>query len=76
MLFVGDTAIATWGRTDELGSNGTKGYLADDDHPDGTEISYNLVHELGVCYSKHSPLLDARFYRPRRARVSGLPMSR
>ena len=48
--WTGDTAIAAWGRTDELGANGTLGWDGDREglFPDNTTILRNLIHELGA----------------------------
>ena len=41
--YTGDSAIALWGRTDEMSNGGLDGMYADGDHPDGVEIAHNLV---------------------------------
>ena len=54
--WTGDSAIALWGRTDELSDGGRRGMYADDDHPVGVEIAHNLVHELGA-FEKQSSMV-------------------
>ena len=58
--WTGDTAIASWGRTDELGANGTRGMFANNDHPINTEISHNLIHELGAFEKQSSMYFVAK----------------
>jgi hypothetical protein len=46
ILWTGDSAICLWGRTAEQ-TPPHYGQLADNDHPEGVEVSHNLIHELG-----------------------------
>jgi len=59
--WTGDSAIALWGRTDELGGNKSLfGMLADDDHPVAPQISHNLIHELGAFEKQSSHVFIAK----------------
>jgi hypothetical protein len=58
--WTGDTAIALWGRTDELSNGGLNGVYADGDHPVGVEIGHNLVHELGAFEKQSSMVFLAK----------------
>ena len=62
--WTGDTAIASWGKTDEMseggihGGDGTKG-----EHPDNTLIKSNLIHELGAFEKQSSMFFQAKTCR-------------
>lgn len=58
--WTGDTAIAIWGRTDELSANGTRGMFANGDHPINSEISHNMIHELGAFEKQSSMVFIAK----------------
>lgn len=58
--WTGDTAIAMWGRTDELSSGGMRGMFANSDHPINSEISHNMIHELGAFEKQSSMVFIAK----------------
>eukprot|EP00755_Sulcionema_specki_P008788 Sspe_Gene.41907::Locus_20289_Transcript_1_1_Confidence_1.000_Length_2420::g.41907::m.41907 len=59
--WIGDTAMAAWGVTDELRDNGTKGYDATSgDFPWGTRVVGNLVREVGIWEKQSSAWFQAK----------------
>ena len=59
--WIGDTAIAAWGRTDEFTANGTRGYDGTDgDFPRYTTITHNVVREIGLWEKQSSAYFQAK----------------
>ena len=55
--WTGDTAIALWGKTDELAANGTRGWDGTaGTHPDGTRIARNRAAEHDLARGDLAPL--------------------
>ena len=54
-------AIAAWGRTDELGDGGRRGWDASDGNiPEGTRIEGNLIRETGIWEKQSSCFFQAK----------------
>ena len=59
--WTGDTAIALWGRTDEVTDGGRRGFDGSaGDHPLGTVVARNMVHELGAFEKQSSMVFVAK----------------
>jgi hypothetical protein len=59
--WIGDTALAAWGYTDELSANGTRGFDATDgDFPRHTTIANNVVREVGIWEKQSSAWFQAK----------------
>jgi hypothetical protein len=55
--WIGGTAIAAWGWTDELSNNGTRGYDATaGEFPRHTSITRNTIREVGIFEKQSSGL--------------------
>ena len=53
-MWIGGTAMAAWGATDQLSANGTQGFNASDGRfPRYTTVAHNVASELGL-YEKQS----------------------
>jgi hypothetical protein len=62
--WTGDSAIASWGATDEMSDNGVHGIDGTSgNHPDGTRVEGNLVHELGAFEKQSSMYFQAKTCR-------------
>jgi len=62
--WTGDSAIAAWGFTDELGNGGQNGIDGTKDaHPQNTLVANNLIHELGVFEKQSSMFFQAKTAR-------------
>ncbi len=59
--FTGGTAVAVWGRTDELSDNGVHGYDATGgDIPVGTLVKNNIMRECGIWEKQSSCFFAAK----------------
>jgi hypothetical protein len=59
--WTGDTAIAAWGRTDEMSDGGTHGWDATaGDIPQGTTIVGNMIRETGIWEKQSSCFFQAK----------------
>ena len=59
--WTGGTAIAAWGRTDELSDGGIHGYDATPgDIPQGTRIENNVMRESGIWEKQSSCFFQAK----------------
>ena len=59
--WIGDTAIAAWGATDEFSANGTRGYDGTPgDFPRFTSITHNVVREVGLWEKQSSAYFQAK----------------
>ena len=59
--FIGGTAVATWGRTDEITDNGRNGFDATaGDFPRFVTISNNLVDTIGLWQKQASAYFQAK----------------
>ena len=62
--WTGDSAIAAWGFTDEMGNGGQNGIDGTKDaHPRDTLVANNLIHELGVFEKQSSMFFQAKTAR-------------
>ena len=62
--WTGDSAIAAWGFTDEMGNGGQNGIDGTKDaHPRDTLVAHNLIHELGVFEKQSSMFFQAKTAR-------------
>eukprot|EP00040_Diaphanoeca_grandis_P035793 m.225897 g.225897 ORF g.225897 m.225897 type:complete len:841 (-) comp33472_c0_seq5:209-2731(-) len=60
-VYIGDTAMAAWGFTDEFSNNGTRGFDGTDgDFPRYTLIQNNVVRELGLYEKQSSAWFQAK----------------
>jgi hypothetical protein len=59
--YTGGTAIAAWGRTDELSDNGVHGYDATAGNiPQGTHVEGNIMRESGIWEKQSSCFFQAK----------------
>jgi hypothetical protein len=59
--WTGGTAVAAWGRTDEIGNNGNNGWDATaGDIPAGTVIADNIMRESGIWEKQSSCFFQAK----------------
>ena len=59
--WIGNTAIASWGITEDYGAHPENGlYGTDGNHPSGTRIIQNLIHEVGLYEKQSSFYMQAK----------------
>ena len=60
-VWLGSTAMASWGRTDELSDGGIHGVDGTDGNfPRFTTVGYNIVHEIGIWEKQSSAWFEAK----------------
>ena len=60
-VWLGSTAMASWGRTDELSDGGIHGVDGTDGNfPRFTTVGYNIVHEIGIWEKQSSAWFQAK----------------
>ena len=59
--WTGDSAMAAWGRTDEISDGGSKGWDGSGgDHPYNTTVHANVIRETGIWEKQSSCWFQAK----------------